>query len=182
MTPPHHDPPQHTVDLVDFARPDPQEEGRWRFLPDRVMGGVSRGSAVVDVVEGRRALHLTGHVSLDRGGGFIQVVRGLGEGERRPLDASGYRGLGAEVRGRSGKYFLHLRTGDTRAPWQYYGAPLTVEAEWRLVELTWSDFVPISIGRPLDVSRLMRIGLVAAWEAFRADVALARLTLLPRRS
>lgn len=166
--------------IADFANPDPVEEARWRFLADRVMGGVSRGSAVVEGVEGHRALHLRGKVSLDRGGGFIQVVRGLGEERGSPLDASDHSGLGALVRGVPGKYFLHLRTSHTRAPWQYYGAPLPVEREWRFVKLIWSDFVAQSTSHPLDPSALIRVGLVAAWASFEADVALAHLTLLPR--
>jgi len=173
-------PPDRIID--DFSEVDRAADSPWRFLGDRVMGGVSHGSAAVEVVAGRRALRLTGRVSLERGGGFIQLVRPLSQGQGRPLDASGWRGIGAMVRGGPGSYFLHLRTEDTRAPWQHYSASLPVDGTWRSVELTWSEFVPISIRRPLDVSKLLRVGLVAGRAAFQADIALARLSLLPRCS
>ncbi|TVR64693.1 MAG: hypothetical protein EA422_05980 [Gemmatimonadales bacterium] len=168
--------------IDDFSEVDRSTAGAWRFLGDRVMGGVSQGSATVGEVAGRRALRLTGRVSLERGGGFIQVVRPLGRDDGRPMDASAWRGIGATVRGDPGSYFLHLRTVDTRAPWQHYSVPLPVDGTWRSVELMWSEFLPISLRRPLDVSKLLRIGLVAGRASFQAHVALARLTLLPRRT
>lgn len=151
----------------------------WSMFTDQVMGGVSEGSAALEMILGRRALRLRGRVSLERNGGFVQVARPLGGGAAAPLDARQYVGLTITVAGRPGPYFIHLRTADTRAPWQYYAAALPVKTAWSDVTLRWADFTPQSLQRPLDLSRLQRLGVVAAKEAFAADIAIAKIVLAP---
>jgi hypothetical protein len=150
---------------------------RWSVFSDRVMGGVSIVNGTMATVHGRHALHLTGRVSLEQNGGFIQAACSLGEPPGSGVNARGFRGVALSVCGTPGSYFVHLRTADTRAPWQYYGAPLPVSAEWTRVVLDWGAFTPVSLATPLDVSRIVRIGVVAAKTAFRADVALSELWL-----
>lgn len=150
---------------------------RWSVFSDRVMGGMSIAQGRMATVHGRHALHLTGDVSLERNGGFIQAACSLGDPPGSGVDARGFRGLALSVCGTPGSYFVHLRTADTRAPWQYYGAPLPVSGEWTHVVLDWGAFTPVSIATPLDVRRIVRIGIVAAKTAFRADVALSELWL-----
>jgi hypothetical protein len=149
---------------------------RWRVFSDRVMGGVSNARADFKVVAGRPALCLSGRVSLERNGGFIQVARSL-EGER--VDASQFRGLQLAVTGTPGTYFVHLRTADTRAPWQYYAAALPVTSTWQNVSIPWRAFAPASLRIPLDPKTLERIGIVAGTTAFDAAVAISRLELVP---
>lgn len=150
---------------------------RWSVFSDRVMGGVSDAHGMMATVQGRQALHLTGTVSLERNGGFIQAACSLGDPPGSGVDARAFRGLAVNVCGTPGSYFVHLRTADTRAPWQYYGAPLPVSGEWTRVVLDWRTFTPVSLTTPLDVSRIVRVGIVAAKTAFRADVALSELWL-----
>ncbi len=45
----------------------------WRRVADTVMGGVSSGRLQATVMEGRPCLRLTGRVSLDNDGGFLQM-------------------------------------------------------------------------------------------------------------
>ena len=149
---------------------------RWRVFSDRVMGGVSSARADYKVFAGRAALCLSGRVSLERNGGFIQVARSL-EGER--VDAGRFRGLQLAVCGTPGTYFVHLRTADTRAPWQYYAAALPVTPTWQSVSLPWRAFTPASLRALLDPSTLQRIGIVAGTTAFDAAVAISRLELVP---
>jgi hypothetical protein len=157
----------------DFAAPEATGAG-WRIFTDRVMGGVSDARGGLAVVRGLRALQLVGRVSLEQNGGFVQMARTLAP----PVDARAYGGLALTVCGAAGSYFVHLRTADTRAPWQYYGAALPVTEPWREVVLPWSAFAPVSLRAPLDLSALTRIGVVAAKVAFDAEVALARLALV----
>lgn len=152
----------------------------WTVFTDRVMGGVSDARGVAGEVLGRRALRLTGRVSLERNGGFIQMARPLGARVGESLDARAWAGLRLVVRGIPGSYFVHLRTADTRAPWQYYGAPLPVTSAWEEVWLPWGAFTPVSLQSALNVAGLQRIGVVAAKVAFDADVALNRLELASR--
>ncbi|MFN5599019.1 CIA30 family protein [Gemmatimonas sp.] len=148
----------------------------WSVFSDRVMGGVSVARAALVDVQGERALRLTGHVSLERNGGFIQMARHLSDGG---MNASTFSGLQLRVCGTPGRYFVHLRTIDTRAPWQYYGATLNVQDVWRDVYLPWHAFTPVSLSTPLAVTQLQRIGIVAGKQAFEADVAVSRLELVP---
>lgn len=148
----------------------------WSAFTDRVMGGMSDARAGVETIGGRTALRLTGRVSLARNGGFIQVARRFDGGR---VDASPFRGVQLAVCGAPGSYFVHLRTGDTRAPWQYYGASLPVTPSWHDVLLPWHAFTPVSLRDPLDVRTLERIGIVAGKAAFDADVAISRLELVP---
>ena len=53
--------------IADLSQP--QDSDRWRFFTDGVMGGVSTGQAVI--ADG--ALTITGDVSTDNNGGFIQA-------------------------------------------------------------------------------------------------------------
>jgi hypothetical protein len=159
--------------LADFA--DPREDGQgWRVFTDRVMGGVSTAQASIESVRGRRALRLRGAVSLDRGGGFVQVARVLGTAGR-PLNASAHGGVSLRVCGAPGSYFVHLRTTQTGAPWQHYRAPLTVTADWTEPLVPWEAFEPSGLARPLDPRCLTQLGVVAGRAAFAADVAVARV-------
>ncbi len=161
--------------LDDFSQAE-HDAASWSVFTDRVMGGVSDARARLAIVDGRRALQLQGRVSLERNGGFVQMARPLGD-SGAPLDATGSHGLQLDVCGSPGPYFVHLRTVHTRAPWQYYRAPLPVIAAWRTVAVPWSAFTPGGLSQPLDVRGLLRLGVVAGTAAFDADIALARLLI-----
>jgi len=164
--------------LDDFSSvPGPAMAG-WTVIADRVMGGRSSGHAEVETVAGRRALRLRGIVSLENGGGFLQVARPF-DPVAPTFDGRAFQGLGFTVRASPGSYCVHLRTADTRAPWEHYRAPLPAGPEWSTVVVRWSDFTPRSLRAPLDSGRLVRLGLVAAGAAFEADIALAALVLVP---
>ena len=54
-----------------------QNGARWRLYTDGVMGGISQANIAFDVVDGRRCLRLSGDVSLENNGGFVQVALDL---------------------------------------------------------------------------------------------------------
>jgi Complex I intermediate-associated protein 30 (CIA30) len=153
------------------------DAAHWRMFSDRVMGGISTGAAALTTVNGGRALRLTGTVSLENNGGFVQVARAIDENLLPHGDASAFAGLVVTVCGAPGTYFVHLRTADARLPWQYYAAPLPASPDWADIMIPWSAFVPKALRTPLDTSRLRQIGLVAAGMAFNADLAVTRLAL-----
>lgn len=165
--------------LDDFSESPADIAARWTVFSDQVMGGVSVARATLGEVDGRTALRLTGEVSLERNGGFIQMARALRSPGGAPLDASGYAGLRLAVWGAPGSYFVHLRTAESRAPWQYYAAPLPVSDQWETLVVPWHDFEPVSLREPLDPSRLVRLGIVAAKVAFTANIAVSRVALIP---
>lgn len=150
------------------------------------MGGVSRATASLEEVQDLRALRLRGAVSLDRGGGFIQMVRRL-DAQDGPLDGSRHRGIAVTLcasgdsrssPGRGHRHFLHLRTPQTRAPWAHFSAPLLVAGHWSTTLVTWSQFEPQGLRTPLETAELGRLGVVAGQAAFQADLAVAWIALV----
>ena len=112
-------------------------------------------------------------ISLENSGGFLQLALDLSR--YGTLDASPYQGVRLVVRGNAEAYNLHLKTEDTRLPWQSYRQSFVTTENWQTVRLPFVGFEPYRLDAPLDAGRLRRIGIVAIGRAFAADVALARL-------
>jgi len=160
----------------DFSSPGVSRLGtQWQGFSDRVMGGVSTMEAGYVERDGATVLALRGEVSLANNGGFVQVRLPLAE--RRAFDASAYRGIAVETRGRPGSYYVHLRTARTRLPWQYYAAPLAVTSEWSRVVIPFADFAAESTRAELDEEALVSLAVVGANEEFSADIEIRRIEL-----
>jgi len=112
-----------------------QPETRWRFFTDQVMGGISTGSVDFVAQYGQAFARMTGRVSTANRGGFIQMRLDL---DRPP--PKGSTGVRLVVRGNGQRYFVHLRTGRTLLPWQYYQAGFDVTESWRDVRLPFDAF------------------------------------------
>lgn len=147
----------------------------WQLIVDGVMGGVSSGGLARETVAGRPAVRLTGTVSLENNGGFVQMARDLAPGG--VLDASGWAGLALDVLGNGEAYGVHLRPEGLTRPWQSHRAGFTAGPSWTRVVIPFGAFVPHRTETPLDRARLRRIGLVAIGRVFRVDLALSRLAL-----
>lgn len=113
-----------------------QPEARWRFFTDSVMGGVSTGRVVFMQEDGETHARMTGRVSTENRGGFIQMRLDL---EVPPPD--GTSGVRLVVRGNDQRYFVHLRTTGTVLPWQYYQAGFDVTRSWTEVRLPFGAFI-----------------------------------------
>jgi len=164
--------PQNVIDALDQPHPAATLGTSWELVSDRVMGGVSSGTLRRETVDGRTALRLTGTVSLDNNGGFVQVALDL-DRDRGTVDARPWTGLELDVYGNGERYNLHLRTADVVRPWQSYRSEFTAEPQWRTIRLPFASFEAHRIDRPLDAGRLRRIGFVAIGRAFSADIAIA---------
>lgn len=110
-------------------------ETRWRYVSDRVMGGVSDGSASFGVADGVSFARLRGTVSTANNGGFIQIRQDLGT--PLPADATG---ITLRTRGNSATYYIHLRPKTSRRPWQFYQAAFEAAEDWQTVTLPWDAF------------------------------------------
>jgi hypothetical protein len=148
-------------------------ERTWTYLADNVMGGVSKGASGIASEDGVRFVRLTGEVSTENNGGFIQVRT-----KPDPPDADA-QGLVLKVRGNGERYFIHLRTRSTRLPWQYYQAGFDTGPEWQEVRLPWSAFERSGRMMPARVSpeTIRSVGLVAFGKDHTADVSLAGIGL-----
>lgn len=163
-----------TTEVIDdLSQPAPRASNGafWELIADRVMGGVSNGEMRREVVQGRKAIHVQGNVSLDNNGGFLQIALDLTP-DGGTIDASHWSGIEIDVMGNGESYNLHLRTADVTRPWQSYRQGFVARQEWRMLRLAFADFAPHRIEAPLDIGALRRIGIVAIGRAFRADFAI----------
>ena len=140
----------------------------WRYLSDQVMGGVSEGGAEVS----GGAIRLTGTVSTENRGGFIQVRTDLAASP--PADVAGVE---VEARGNGERYFVHLRTRGLVLPWQYYQAAFGTGAQWRRVRLPLSAFrasgaLMRGTPRPEEITS---VGLVAYGRDHVAELEVRRV-------
>ena len=145
----------------------------WRVFTDTVMGGVSTGTLTPASVDQRDCLRLQGDVRLESNGGFVQAALDI---EDTPAgDASAYTGIEIEVYGNNETYNLHLRTDDLWFPWQSYRATFEAPARWQTLQLPFAEFSAYRTRKPLDVTELERIGVVAIGRAFTADLCIGRV-------
>lgn len=174
MTPAEPHQPAGLID--DFAREGIARIGTpWRLITDQVMGGVSRAQMQWRQVDGRTALCLTGDVSLENNGGFVQVNLDLARSG--VLNADAFAGVQLVVRGNGADYNIHLKTPATSLPWQSYRAEFNANADWRQVRLPFAEFTPHRLSARLDTRRLRRLGIVAIGRAMQADICIAELAL-----
>lgn len=162
------------IDDLHAAHPQAGNGARWQLFSDQVMGGISQGTALREIVAGRAALRMRGDVRLENNGGFVQIGLDLSP-EGGLVDASAFDGIEIDVRGNGETYGVHLRSDAVTRPWQSYRQSFVAGENWRTVRLPFTGFAPHRIDAPLDVRRLRRIGIAAIGRAFAADVALARL-------
>ncbi len=152
----------------------------WQTFTDRVMGGISSAQHTFDDIKfncngnPQKVLNLKGVVSLDNNGGFAQAALALDPNQGH-VDASVYSGVRIHVKGNGKKYYIHLRTNQTRLPWQYYSAEFIADEDWKTVEIPFTEFSAESINVPLNLKAIKRIALVAAKAAYQADVTLSRI-------
>ena len=134
---------------------------RWESFTDRVMGGRSDMSAGIVAHDGRNVLRMSGRVSLENNGGFIQVRLPLAA--TGFLDADAYDGVILEVRTGAGEYAVHLRDDRSRLPWAYYRYTIHAEGEWTTVHLPFAEFESdgMLLSRAPNVRRLRSIAIVA---------------------
>ena len=173
-------PPESLLLLDDFTNANgvSTHGTAWQSLTDRVMGGRSDMRANIVQEADSSFLRMTGRVSLENNGGFIQVRLPLRTGEDL-LDARDYRGIELDVRSTAGSYFVHVRTSQNVLPWSYYAAPLPVSAQWQTVRIPFDEFSGSSMfrrGTP-NLRRLQSIAIVAGTTAFEADIAVRRIGL-----
>lgn len=147
---------------------------RWDYVADRVMGGVSSGRAEIRGTGAGAVLRLTGTVSTDNNGGFIQVRRRFSD----PWPA-GAQGLDLRVRGNGETYYVFLKTPNLNRVWYSYRASFTAPANWTQVTLPFAEFTASHDAMPQSfaASEVTSIAIVAYGADFDADVSVDRISL-----
>ena len=145
----------------------------WRLLTDNVMGGVSAGKLAIAQIDNMRCLQMTGQVRLENNGGFVQAAIDIPGDEYS--DIADYSGILIQVHGNGEEYNVHLRTTNLWLPWQAYRSSFKSAPAWQKLYLPFAEFKGYRTGKPLDVSKLERIAVVAIGREFSAELCVAKI-------
>jgi hypothetical protein len=143
----------------------------WETADDRVMGGISVAQLSERVVEQSRCRCLSGEVSLENRGGFVQMKWPMPS----PFDASGFSGIYIEAWGNNESYNVHVRTGQLWLPWQSFRLSFIATSEWQTHYFSFNQFANYKTWSQLDASGITKIAIVAIGRAFQADVCVRAL-------
>lgn len=144
----------------------------WEYVSDRVMGGVSEGQLHLETVEGQKAARLTGRVSLDNNGGFVQMAFDVAE-DGGVLEASDWTGIALDVLGNGERYEIRLRTRELTRPWQSFRVEIVAKSTWQTLYLPFEDFEAHRTQASFDLAGLRRIGVLGIGRVFDADIAVS---------
>ena len=161
--------------IDDFTQESSKLGTSWEGFTDQVMGGVSEMSVTRIPTAERSYIRMSGEVSLERNGGFIQLRLKLAEG--KPFNGSSYSGVRLTVRGKGSSYYLFLRTAANILPWKFYKAKIPVSPEWQTIDIPWENFKGGDYGRivKLNLKALKSIALTAYGEAFNAEIEMSEI-------
>ena len=146
---------------------------KWNFVTDQVMGGVSTGKFIVEEIDGMKCYRMTGNVSTKNNGGFIQIRTKLSP----EINSKDFNGVYIKVYGNEKSYNLHLRTGLTLAPWQYYSYTFTTTKNWTEIRAPLKEFKKSNFYQPKSIlgQNIKSIGLVAGFDNFKSDICLGEI-------
>ena len=145
----------------------------WNFITDQVMGGVSTGKFIVENLDGVMCYRMIGNVSTKNNGGFIQIRAKLNP----QINSKEYTGIYVKVYGNEKNYNLHLRTGLTLAPWQYYSYTFFTTQTWSEIRAPLKEFKKSNFYQPKSIigQNIKSIGLVAGFDDFKSDICLSEI-------
>ena len=165
---------QNTMILDNLSNPGvTTQKQNWAFFTDGVMGGLSQGKAIISSINGVNCYHMTGNVTTENNGGFIQIRNQL----KPTISTKEYKGIYLKVFGNNENYSIHLRTALTLAPWQYYKFSFKTENKWNEIRAPFSEFKKSNVYQPSDLvgQKIKSIGLVAGFKDFTADICLSEI-------
>ena len=160
-------------DLKNFNKKE--EKKIWSFFTDGVMGGLSEGNLKSDNVENIPCYRMTGNVTTENNGGFIQMRMLMNP----KISINEHDGIFIHVNGNNENYSLHIRTGSTIAPWQYYSFSFFAPNKWIKLNAPFSEFKKSNFYQPSTLlnQKIKSIGLVAGFKNFKADICLTKIGL-----
>ena len=145
---------------------------RWEWVTDSVMGGMSGGTMRQAPHHGRPAVRMTGQISLENNGGFLQMAFDV------DADTAPWTGLAFDAYGNGETYDIRLKTTDLERPWQSFRTAFVAPDRWTTVSFPFQAFEPYRTTVEFRPSRLRRIGVLAVGRAFEADIAISDVWFL----
>ena len=151
---------------------DTQPQTRWNYVSDQIMGGVSQGQLAFKAEGSERFAHMTGSVSTENNGGFIQFRTSIAKGSTATAS-----GITIKVRGNNQQYYIHLRTAGTLLPWQYYQASFKATDQWQTIQLPLSAFEASGkwLRNKIKPSSIRSLGVVAYGRDHSADIQVSEI-------
>tara|TARA_B100000575_G_scaffold293715_1_gene306021 strand:+ start:4303 stop:4818 length:516 start_codon:yes stop_codon:yes gene_type:complete len=149
------------------------QKQNWAFFTDGVMGGLSQGKAIISDIKGVNCYHMTGDVTTENNGGFIQIRNQL----KPNISTKQYKGIYLKVYGNKEDYSIHVRTSLTMAPWQYYKFTFSTDTKWKKIKAPFSEFIKSNAYQPTNLigQKIKSVGLVAGFKDFKADICLSEI-------
>ena len=152
-----------------------EKNENWEFISDQVMGGVSSGDYKILKEEETFFLRMTGNVSLENNGGFIQVRKKISKNKLYP-----FKTIRINARGNNLDYYVHIRTSFTLLPWQYYQASFSVTKDWKTSNLELDGFKPSGLLLPkkINTKHIVSIALVAFGKKQKVELDVSDIILI----
>ena len=146
---------------------------KWEFVSDKVMGGISEGKFEILKDKKNNFLRLSGIVSTENNGGFIQIRTNFDVNEEN------FNGIRIKARGLPSEYFIHIRTSFLLLPWQYYSGKFVVSEVWEDHEILFEDFEKSNFYQPslFSSSDIKSIGFVAFGKNFEPQLDILKAEL-----
>ena len=147
----------------------------WRYIADDVMGGISSGKVEFINIDGKSNVLLTGNVSTENNGGFIQIRK-----ELKGINLSKADSIRIVARGNNEKYYIFLRTTGTILPWQYYSYEFDVRNEYNEFIMPIRDFKKsgMLLANQINPKKITSIGIVAYGRDHYAELYVKELEFL----
>ena len=159
---------------MQFEDFDNKPEAKWEFISDQVMGGYSDGKIEFIKEKNNSFVRMTGIVSLENNGGFIQFRRKI----INNFDDSS-KGIQIEVRGNIEEYFVHIRTTGTLLPWQYYQASFEVNSNWQSINIPFNSFKRsgVMLSKTINANNIKSIAIVAYGKEHKALIDVNKIEI-----
>ena len=150
-------------------------EMRWKFIADTVMGGISSGELKFNSERGETYARMTGNVSTENNGGFIQIRKELND-----INLSKADSIRIVARGNNERYYIFLRTTGTILPWQYYSYEFDVRNEYDEFIMPIKDFKKsgMMLANQINPKKITSIGIVAYGRDHYAELYVKELEFL----
>ena len=148
----------------------------WVYFTDTVMGGVSQGKLAFMNENGENFYRMTGNVSTENNGGFIQVRANVSFANSEK-DGNNLQGVSLNVRGNDETYYIHIRTNDSWSPSDYYFATFKADSDWQMINLPFDNFQRRRglNEKTLDAKNITSFGIVAYGRDYTSDVSVSTI-------
>ena len=158
-----------------ILKDDFTNENEWTYIADNVMGGISDGGVEFNLVDSNVYALLSGNVSTENNGGFIQIRR-----ELKNIDLSKAKSIRLYARGNNEKYYIFLRTTGTILPWQYYSHEFTVNEEYNEFIMPIKDFKKSGtlLAKQVNPKKITSVAIVAYGRDHVAEIYVKELEFI----